>query len=382
MDWPLLRVETDRFGPVTFRLGADLAGLNTALVRAEDAWRRLSTAPLAPVAARLLREVLGQSVYATNTIEGGQLSEEDTRKVLEQDTARVPAEQGIRVRNLGRAFALARRTGGDPAWRLSVPFIQSVHAEIVRDLDVGAHRGGQFRDNPKTHPAVVGSVEHGGIYRPPQNGQDIQRLMAALVDWHQALADARLPAMIRAPLVHLYFELIHPFSECNGRVGRLLEAAVLCHAGLQHVPFAMATFYQENLARYFALFNQCRRLAEGDRPEPNAPFLAFHLDGLRVTCDRLHDRVNARVGALLHEAVLRQKLDDKSINPRQYALARLVIDRDAPVPSKALRADPRYRALYAQLTERTASRDLRDLHALGLLAQDSRGQWMAGVWPA
>ena len=36
-----------------------------------------------------------------------------------------------------------------------------------------------------------------------------------------------LPVLVRAPLVHYYYEVIHPFWDGNGRVGRVLEAALL-----------------------------------------------------------------------------------------------------------------------------------------------------------
>jgi len=378
MDWPALRIETDRSGPFTFQVGADLAELNTPLVRADDAWRRFSVSPLAQVASRLQREVLVQSVYGTNTIEGAELSEEETSQALDLDPAKVQAEQDIRVRNIRSAFELATQAGNDPNWRLTAAFVQAVHAEITRDLETADNSAGRFRDNPKTRPTVVGSEEHGGVYRPPQYGRDIQRLMAGLIAWHQSLLEAQLPPMIRAPLVHLYFELIHPFWDGNGRVGRVLEAALLRHAGLQYAPFAMSKFYQENIHRYFALFNQCRKRADGHTPNPNTPFIALHLEGLRIVCDRLHDRVNAMAGVLLHEAVLRQKLDQKTINARQYAVIRLVIDNGAPMASKALRGDPRYKVLYAKLAERTANRDLKELQELRLLVQDSQGHWMPG----
>lgn len=142
-------------------------------MRAEDAWRRFSASPLAQVAARLQREVLVQSVYGTNTIEGGELSEEETGRALDLDPALVQAEQDVRVRNISAGYALAMHAGNEPGWRLSIPFIQAVHAEITRDLETDDNRAGRFRDTPKSRPTVVGSAEHGGIYRPPQFGRDI-----------------------------------------------------------------------------------------------------------------------------------------------------------------------------------------------------------------
>jgi Fic family protein len=378
MDWPTRRVETDRFGPFTFQVGVDPAAMETPLLRAEDAWRRFCASPLAQVAARLQREVLVQSVYGTNTIEGAELTEEETSEALDLDPAAVQVEQDIRVRNIRSAYDLATRAGDQPAWTLDLPFVQAVHSEICRDLETEDNRAGRFRDNPKTRPTVVGSAEYGGIYRPPQYGRDIQRLMEALADWHATLQSAGLPPMVRAPLVHLYFEWIHPFWDGNGRVGRVLEAALLRHAGLEYAPFAMAKYYQEHIHRYFTLFNQCRKLAEAGDPRPHTPFIELHLEGLRVVCDRLHDRVNAMVGVLLHEASLRQMLEQKTINARQYALIRLVADHGTPVPTRALKADPRFRALYFRLTDRTANRDLAELQQHRLLLQDADGNWVTG----
>ncbi len=107
-----------------------------------------------------------------------------------------------------------------------------------------------------------------------------------------------VPAPIRAPLVHYYFELIHPFWDGNGRVGRVLEASVLHHAGFRFAPFAMARYYLEYIDRYFTLFNLCRKQAEKKEPHPNAPFVIFHLEGMLSAINRLHDRVNAMVGEL------------------------------------------------------------------------------------
>ncbi len=379
MDATLLRIETERFGPFTFQVGIDQIAVAVPLLRAEDAWQRFSLSPLASVANRLQREVLVQSVFGTNTIEGASLTEEETGRALDMDPAKVQAEQDIRVRNIKAAYGLAVASSGNPAWQLSVEYIKAVHAEICRDLAHADNRPGLFRDNPKQRPTVVGDADHGGSYKPPQFGRDIHRLMDGLVLWHQQLVEAQVSPLVRAPLVHLYFELIHPFWDGNGRVGRVLEATLLRHAGYTYAPFALAKYYQENIHRYFALFNQCRKAADTPDEAPNTAFVHFHVEGLRIVIDRLHDRVNEMVGHLLFEAVVRQHLDEKRINPRQYAIVRQVMESARPLPLSALRADPRYRAIYLKKTDKTRQRDLKGLFELKLIQLDALDHLVPGI---
>lgn len=382
-DLPVHRVETERAGRFTFQVGIDAAAVRVALVRVEDAWRRFSAAPLAQVANQLQREVLVESVFGTNTIEGAELTKEETSRALDLDPARVQAEQDVRVRNIKAAYDLAIAATERADFRLDVAFIRAVHAQICRDLGHQRNAPGMLRDNRKDSQTLVGDAAHGGVYRPPQNGRDIERLLHALVDWHDALVAAGLPALVRAPLVHLYFELIHPFWDGNGRVGRVLEASLLRHAGYRYAPFALARHYLEHIHAYFTLVNTCRKAAAAHDPHPNTAFVLFHLNGLRIVIDRLHERVNDLVNGLLFDAGLRRRLDAKEINARQYAIVRHVMEHGSPLSLEALRADPRYRVLYAGKTDKTRQRDLRSLRELGLLRQDDQGRlWPGDAQPA
>lgn len=380
MDKPLprARIETLRSGVFTFQVGVDWTAIEVPLVRFEDAYNRLASSPLAQVANVLEREVLTQSVFGTNTIEGARLSEEETDRVLTRDPGALQSEQEWRVRNLRAAYAIASKDASRPDWRPSVAFVRAMHREICRDLDDADNRPGVLRDNPKHRPTVVGDEDHGGRYKPPQAGRDIETLLNAMFAWHDELIAADVPALIRAPLMHLYFELIHPFWDGNGRIGRVLEATILRHAGYQHAPFALAKFYLERMHEYFALFNSSRKLAQKDPARANTAFVSFHLEGLRVVVDRLHDRVNELVKDLLFESGLRQLFDHRRINARQYAIVRGIIEHQGPLPLDRLRTDPRFQALYAKTSAKTRQRDLQRLRAVGLVVDTRDGGLVAG----
>ncbi len=370
-------VETSRFGPFSFQIGVNEHETEMLLQRVADAQLRFLSSPLSQVANRLEQEVLVSSIFGTNTIEGGTLSEEETKDALDIDPAQVQAQEQRRVVNIKTAYDVAQNSAQVPHWNLSVDFMKQIHAAITDGIIHKFSRPGVIRSNPKNIVTRVGDTAHGGIYKPPQYGGDIELLLDHLAVWHNKLADAEIPALIRAPLVHYYFELIHPFWDGNGRVGRVLEATVLHSAGFRYAPFTMARYYMERIDRYFTLFNLCRKQAEKKMAGPNTPFVLFHLEGMLAGINRLHDRVNVIVRLLLFETRIKHLRDTKEINLRQYAILTQVIERDKPIKIDELRRAPWFEALYARLGDKTKQRDLSRLREQELLFVDEKGI----VWP-
>lgn len=371
----VLRIETHRFGPFTFRLGADFGALALPYQRVLDAHIRFKGSPLAQVANRLEQEVVVSSIFGTNSIEGGTLTEEETATALRLDPAVAQAEEQRRALNIKAAYDLAREAVANPNWQLDLDFIRSIHAAVTYGLKHSHNRPGVWRNNPKEIITQVGDTAHGGRYKPPQHGADIVALMQGLIDWHARLVERDVPALIRAPLVHYHYELIHPFWDGNGRVGRVIEATLLLAAGYRYAPFALARYYHDQIDRYFTLFNTCRKGAAAKRPTPNTPFLAFHLEGMLDCINRLHDRVNALVVVILFESDIHRRLSEKAINTRQHAIVSQVLAH--PMTLAELRRAPWYIALYEKRTDKTRQRDLRGLREQGLIKIDDQQR----LWP-
>ncbi|MBN8440023.1 MAG: Fic family protein [Candidatus Accumulibacter sp.] len=371
------RIDTDRFGPFVFQPGFAVASVELALHRVEDAHARFVASPLSQVANRLQQEILVSSVFGTNTIEGGTLSEEETASALTLDPRQVQAVEQQRALNIKAAYELSQTAAKTPGWSLTTQFIIDLHRLITADIPHEDNRPGLIRDNPKTRVTTVGDAAHGGRYKPPQYGRDIERLLSALIAWHGELEAAAVPALIRAPLVHLYYEQIHPFWDGNGRVGRVIEATLLQAAGYRYAPFALARYYLQNIDAYFTLFNTCRKAAEKGREAANQAFVDFHLEGMRQTINTLHDRVNLLVNRLLYESRIRRALDEKRINARQYTILSMLLDRGRPLPLDEVRHAPWYASLYLKLNDKTRQRDLQRLRELELAFLDTDN----ALWP-
>jgi Fic family protein len=54
---------------------------------------------------------------------------------------------------------------------------------------------------------------------------------------------SEMPPLIRAGLVHIHFETIHPFLDGNGRIGRLLIVLMLIDSGLLNLPILYPSYY-------------------------------------------------------------------------------------------------------------------------------------------
>jgi hypothetical protein len=167
--------------------------------------------------------------------------------------------------------------------------------------------------------------------------------------------------MIRAPLVHYYFERIHPFNDGNGRVGRLIEKTILIASGDEYAGRGLDRYYLENIDDYFTVFNMVRKLEKTHPDECNHAFVEFVLTGLAQTIERLHHRANGLMGCFLVLAWLGDLLKNKAINNREYVLLDYLGTHTNPIRIADLKKIPWHKELYRQYSAATESRDWNHL---------------------
>jgi Fic family protein len=86
-----------------------------------------------------------------------------------------------------------------------------------------------------------------------------------------------LPPLIKVALIHAQFETIHPFLDGNGRIGRLLIAALFEHWGLLREPLMYLSGYlKQHQAEYYRRLSTIR--TEGDWES----WVSFFLEGVAV----------------------------------------------------------------------------------------------------
>jgi len=79
------------------------------------------------------------------------------------------------------------------------------------------------------------------IYTPPQNKEDILRLLKNLEEYINQ--ENGLDALIKMAIIHYQFESIHPFYDGNGRTGRIINILYLVLNGLLDIPVLYLSQY-------------------------------------------------------------------------------------------------------------------------------------------
>lgn len=96
------------------------------------------------------------------------------------------------------------------------------------------------------------------IYTPPV-GEDVLRNM--LADWERFLHNAiEIDPLIRMAVAHYQFEAIHPFTDGNGRTGRIVNSLFLIQEGLLTLPILyLSRYIIQHKADYYRLLLQVTR---------------------------------------------------------------------------------------------------------------------------
>ena len=119
---------------------------------------------------------------------------------------------------------------------------------------------------------VGGTRPSNAVYVPPPP-DEVPRLLGELERYIHA--EDSLPPLVRAGLVHVQFESIHPYLDGNGRVGRLLVALLLEHWKLLSAPLLyLSLYFKRRRPDYYRLLNEVRRSGDWEG------WTSFFLEGV------------------------------------------------------------------------------------------------------
>ncbi len=87
---------------------------------------------------------------------------------------------------------------------------------------------GSYRQHEEPMQIVSGNLNNPKIFYEAPPSQSVMMEMEGFLNWYnQKLKDNSFPTLCFATITHLFFEIIHPFEDGNGRIGRaLVEKAI------------------------------------------------------------------------------------------------------------------------------------------------------------
>jgi Fic family protein len=138
------------------------------------------------------------------------------------------------------------------------------------------------------------------IYTPPV-GQKL--LQTKLDNWADFMhRNTELDPLVRMAIQHYQFEAIHPFSDGNGRTGRILNILFLVEHGLLTSPILYLSRYViRNKSDYYRLLQNVTKEQSWE------PWIMFILDGVEETCSWTTDKIKAIRELMEHTGEFVQK---------------------------------------------------------------------------
>ncbi|MEX2379791.1 MAG: Fic family protein [Vicingaceae bacterium] len=253
-----------------------------------------------------------KSIQSSLEIEGNVLSENQITALIECKRVIAPQKDILEVENAIRLYDQLQTFNC-----LDVNSLFKAHKILMRGLIENA---GNFRT--KNVGIIKGSkVEH----MAPKSSM-VKALINSLFDY---LGNYNDISLIKSCVFHYEFEFIHPFSDGNGRIGRLWQNLILMRDYPVFEILPVENMVKRNQEDYYA------SLAESDKTGHSTPFIEFML----LMIDRsLEELQQTRAEKLTTEKRL-MKFKGKQAN-------KLFSRKD-------------YLQLFKEISQATASRDLK-----------------------
>jgi Fic family protein len=195
------------------------------------------------------------------------------------------------------------------------------------------------------------------LYTPPEGEQLIRQKLKNLEEY---IHDPNtIDPLVKLAVIHYQFESIHPFTDGNGRTGRILNTLYLVHRGLIDLPVIyLSKYIIDNKANYYRLLRQVTETVEWE------PWILYMLDAVEQTALLTRRRV-VEIRDLLEQTVAIAK--DK-LPSRVYSKELVELLFHQPY----IKGETLVRAGIAQ--RKTAASYLAEFERIGILRRQKAGK--------
>lgn len=252
------------------------------LERATQALGRLDgIVSILPDIRLFLYQYVRKEALLSSQIEGTQSSFSDLLLHESEHAPGVPLDdvQEVSAYVAAMEYGLKRIRDGFP---LSLRLIREIHEVLLATGRGRDKQPGEFRRSQNW----IGGTRPGNALFVPPPPEEVMTCLDALEKFMHD-PESGLPVLIKAGLIHLQFETIHPFLDGNGRVGRLLITLMLCDAGLLKEPsLYLSLYFKTHRQTYYRLLQEVREAGTWET------WLEFFLTGVEETANGAVEAVN------------------------------------------------------------------------------------------
>lgn len=282
-----------------------------------------------------------RTIHSSLAIEGNNLTQGQVRDIINGKNVVAPLREIQEVKNAIRTYDLYGSLNP-----FSIDDMLRAHGTMMEGLTDDA---GRFR-----HGGVGVFSESGLVHMAPPADR-VPQLISDLFGWLSSSTDHLL---VRSCVFHYEFEFIHPFSDGNGRIGRLWQSLILgrLHPLFEHLPVENMV-YSNQQAYYDAI-------AQSNAQAQSGPFIEFMLGEILAT-------LKNRQGDELTEANVGVNVGiNVGITDAERRLLALVAGNSHITAVQAAEA--------LTLSKRQAERLFASLRAKGIVSR--QGASKSGIW--
>jgi len=219
---------------------------------------------------------------------------------------------------------------------------------------IRANKAG-IRNTPGTKVANAATGEV--VFTPPEGEAIIRQKLKNLEDYIHA--EDEVDPLIKLALIHYQFETIHPFTDGNGRTGRIVNILYLTQKHLLDLPVLyLSKYIIDRKSDYYRLL---RRVTEHEAWEP---WILYILDAVEETAGHTKDKILA-IRNLLTETLVHTK---ENLPSRVYSKDLIELLFHQPYTKTAFLVDN-------GIAERKTAADyLNELENIGILERQKVGR--------
>lgn len=249
-----------------------------------------STAALLPDPTLLRTPTLRREAQATSALEG---TYAPLKQVLTTDADEPATSDLIEILNYERManYGFEWVADGRP---ITTALLQDLHAILMRNTPL-ADGSGRLRDTQ----VVIGKRADAATRRnplvaarfvPPPPGDHLTAGLNDLVEWMRHDHRGRVDPVVATAMSHYQLETLHPFTDGNGRLGRLLIVLHLQAVGVLTEPtLTVSPWFEAHRAEY------CHRLLEVSTRGAWDQFIGFFAAGLHASAEATRTQMRAMV---------------------------------------------------------------------------------------
>ncbi len=138
--------------------------------------------------------------------------------------------------------------------------LKDVHKILLKNARSNTKEIGEYRDW-QVFIGKKGTTIEEASFVPPQP-KDIGDLMS---NWEKYIHSKEKDPLVQLAIVHAQFEMIHPFGDGNGRLGRIILPIFLNYKGVLSTPmFYLSAYFEKHRDTYYAKLNNISANSDWD----------------------------------------------------------------------------------------------------------------------